>query len=88
MILEKMIPDEHFVHAVVMLVDAMDLSEIEEKYVGTPGQAAYSRKALLRVTIYAHWDKLLSSRRIAQAMKENIIYMYLAGTHTRISDNY
>jgi transposase len=80
--LREMIPEEHFVHSVVALVDAMDLSEIEERYLGTPGQAAYSRKALLRVILYAHWDKVLSSRKIAQAIKENIMYMYLAGGET------
>ncbi|GAA5818051.1 MAG: conserved hypothetical protein [Methanobrevibacter sp. CfCl-M3] len=77
--LRNLIPEDHFAHIVALLVDSMDLSKIEKKYIGNPGKMAYNRKALLRVAIYAKYDKVNSSRKIAKALRENIIYMYLAG---------
>jgi hypothetical protein len=41
----EMIPEEHFVHAVVALVDAMDLSEIEEKYLGNSRTSCILQKS-------------------------------------------
>jgi len=74
-----LIPKDHMCHFVASIVDKMDISEKEDRYRGTPGNPAYSRRMLLRLVIMASVDAVWSSRNIAKLARENVVYMYLSG---------
>jgi len=74
-----MAPEDHICNFVVEIVKKVDVSNIEEKYIGTPGSPAYSRKMLLRLLVMAAIDGVWSSRKIAKLARENFIYVYLTG---------
>lgn len=50
-----------------------------KKFEGKPGESAYSRAMLLRVTLMGAFDGGLSSRDLEEQVNTNIAYMYLAG---------
>lgn len=77
--IKDLIPDNHIVNLVITVIKCMDLGEIEEKYMDTPGNPAYPRRMLLRVLIQAAIDGIFSSRKITRLCHENVIYMYLTG---------
>jgi transposase len=61
------------------LIDRMDLSLFEQNYHNDEkGAAAYPPRALLKVILYCYSNGILSSRRIEQAGKNNIIVKSLA----------
>ena len=74
-----MVPKDHICNFVVEIVKEIDVSDVEEKYIGTPGSPAYSRKMLLRLLVQASIDGMWSSRKIAKLARENFIYVYLTG---------
>jgi len=74
-----LIPDDHICHFVADVVNSMDISETENRYRGTPGNPAYSRRVLLRLVIMASVDAVWSSRKIAKLARENVVYMYISG---------
>jgi transposase len=61
----------------------LDLSIFEDKYRNDEtGRAAYDPKVLLKVVLLAYSRGLISSRRIEQACRENVVFMALAcGQH-------
>jgi transposase len=60
-------------------VGELDFKKIDQKYRHTLGEAAYSRRMLLRLVIMASIDGIFSSRKIARLAEENLVYMYLSG---------
>lgn len=74
-----MIPKDHICNLVVAIVNLVNVADIEEKFIGTPGNPAYSRRMLLRLLVHAAIDGVWSSRKIAKLACENVIYMYLTG---------
>jgi len=74
-----MIPSDHISRLVAAIVDEIDVSKVEEKFVGTPGHPAYPRRMLLRLLVMAAIDGIESSRKIAKLARENVIYIHLTG---------
>jgi len=74
------IPGEPICNFVANIVNEMDLSETNGKYRDTPGKPAYSRKMLLRQVLMASTEGVFSSRKIAKLIRENVVYINLAGT--------
>ena len=50
-----------------------------KKFEGKPGESAYFRVMLFRVTLMGVFDGGLSSRGLEEQVNTNIAYMYLAG---------
>jgi transposase len=75
------IPETHICYFIVNLVEELDFKEIDQKYRHTRGEAAYSRRMLLRLVLMASVDGIFSSRRIARLAEENLVYMYLSGMY-------
>jgi len=73
-----LIPENHICFFVDEVVESIDYREIEERYEGA-GHPAYHPKIMLKLLIMGTIDGLRSSRKIARAAKENVVYMYLAG---------
>ena len=75
---EQLIPGT-FEWTLDYLIDKIDVSLFEQNYHNDEkGAAAYSPKMLLKVIMYCYSRGMLSSRRIEQACKQNIIVKSLA----------
>ena len=78
MSIESLIPKNHVVRVVNEAIDQMDLELLLEKYPGG-GSSSYHPVMMVKLLIYAYTDKIFSCRRIAKAVRENIMYMWLCG---------
>jgi transposase len=78
--IEEMIPPHHLVRVVNLAVDRMKLDRVVKGYRGG-GTSSYHPLMLLKVLIYAYTQRIYSSRQIAKAIRENIHFMWLAGTN-------
>lgn len=74
--LDSLIPENHLVRLIDSAVEQLDLSAVLASYKGG-GTSSYHPKMLLKVLIYSYTQKIYSSRRIAQATKENVNFMWL-----------
>jgi len=86
---DELVPKNHPVRIVNTIIDHIDISELEKTYKGG-GTSSYHPCMLLKVIIYAYLRNLYSSRKIEQALYENIHFMWLSGQskpdHNTIND--
>jgi len=75
---DELIPASHLARVIDTTIDGMALDSLFSTYEGG-GASSYSPVMLLKVLIYAYTQKVYSSRRIAKAVRENVVYMWLAG---------
>jgi transposase len=75
--LSEMIPEEHPVRLVSTIVDKLDISEILATYKGG-GTSSYHPRMLLKVVVFGYLNNIYSSRKIENAIKSNINFMWLA----------
>lgn len=75
---DDFIPVNHPVRVVNTILDQVDISGIERSYKGG-GTSSYHPRALLKVLIYSYLRNLYSSRKIEQALGENVHFMWLSG---------
>jgi transposase len=76
--LEEDIPQSHLVRVVNSAVNRLDDAIFNAAYPGG-GRDSYHPKMLTKVIIYAHTQRIYSSRQIAKAVRENIMFMWIAG---------
>lgn len=76
--LEEMIDPKHPVRVVNRIVDSIDLKPILDKC-PKGGASRYHPAMLLKVLTYSYMTNTYSSRKMEQALKENIHFMWLAG---------
>lgn len=76
--LEESIAPDHLARLINYAVDQMDISAIEELY-SDQGQHAYDPRMLLKVLIYGYASGIRSSRKLADKLHEDIVFMWLAG---------
>jgi len=86
---DDLVPNNHPVRIVNTIIDQIDISKLEESYKGG-GTSSYHPRMLLKVLIYAYLRNLYSSRKIEQALSENVHFMWLSGQnkpdHNTIND--
>lgn len=86
---DELVPKNHPVRIVNTIIDCVDISALEKTYKGG-GTSSYHPRMLLKVIIYAYLRNLYSSRKIEQALYENIHFMWLSGQskpdHNTIND--
>ena len=86
---DELVPKNHPVRIVNTIIDRVDISALEKTYKGG-GTSSYHPRMLLKVIIYAYLRNLYSSRKIEQALYENIHFMWLSGQskpdHNTIND--
>ncbi len=64
------------------LINELDLSEIIESYSNSRlGASAYEPRMLLKVLFYWYMNQTFSSRKIANKLKSDLAFMYLAGNN-------
>ncbi|WP_144407019.1 IS1182 family transposase [Paenibacillus sp. IHBB 10380] len=76
--LEEDIPPNHLVRVVNAAINRLDDAIFESAYPGG-GRDSYHPKMLAKVIIYAYTQRIYSSRQIAKAVRENIMFMWIAG---------
>lgn len=76
--LEEDIPENHLVRVVNAAVNHLDDKIFATAYPGG-GRNSYHPKMLTKVLIYAYTQRIYSSRQIAKAVRENIMFMWLSG---------
>ena len=86
---DDLVPANHPVRIVSTIIDHLDISALEKSYKGG-GTSSYHPRMLLKVIIYGYLRNLYSSRKIEQALYENIHFMWLSGQskpdHNTIND--
>ena len=86
---DQLIPEKHPVRVVNEILDRIDLTALEKRYKGG-GTSSYHPRMLLKVLIYAYVRNIYSSRKIEQALQENVHFMWLSGgakpDHNTIAD--
>src|SRR5690606_18904964 len=78
---EEKIPAGHLVRHVNEAIEALDLEILLSQYEGG-GTSSYHPKMMLKVLVYAYCKKIYTSRKIAEALEENIHFMWLSGEQT------
>jgi len=86
---EDMVPLNHPVRVVNEVIERIEIGALEASYKGG-GTLSYHPRMLLKVMVYAYLRNVYSSRKIEQALNENVHFMWLAGgarpDHNTISD--
>lgn len=86
---DDLVPANHPVRVVNTIIDHLDITALEKSYKGG-GTSSYHPRMLLKVIIYGYLRNLYSSRKIEQALYENIHFMWLSGQskpdHNTIND--
>ena len=76
--LEESIAADHLARLISHAVDHLNISSIERLY-SMNGQHAYHPSMLLKVLIYGYASGIRSSRKLADKLNEDIVFMWLAG---------
>ena len=76
--LDELVAVDHPVRTVAAVLDEVDMKPLLRRYkVG--GTSSYHPRMLLKAVVFAYMNNIYSSRRIEQALKENVHYMWLCG---------
>jgi transposase len=78
--LGSMVPENHVVREINTVIEQMDLDELFEKYL-PGGTSTYNPRMMLKVLIFAYSQKIFSSRKIADALRRDVYFMWLAGSN-------
>jgi transposase len=75
---DEKIDAKHPVRIVNHIIDTLDLKQVYACYEGG-GASAYHPKMLLKALVYGYMQNIYSSRKIEEAMKSNIYFIWLCG---------
>lgn len=75
--LEEMIDPNHPVRVVNQVIDSLDIDLLIKKFKGG-GCSSYHPRLLLKLLVYGYLSNQYSSRKIEQATKQNIHFMWLS----------
>jgi transposase len=76
---EELIPADHLVRLVSEVIDEMGLEKLLRKYQVGGGASRYHPVMMTKVFVYGYMTKICSSRMLAKAARENVMFMWLAG---------
>ena len=79
--LGEKIPETHHVRLLSGIVDALDITDLLETYKSF-GCPAYHPRMLLKVVFYAYMNNIYSCRKIEDALRYHVHYMWLSGSQT------
>lgn len=78
---EELIEPNHPVRIVDQVVDQLDLELLIKRYKGG-GTSSFHPRMLLKVLVYSYLNNIYSSRKMEEALKQNIHFMWLSGMNT------
>ena len=76
--LEEKVPEGHLARYISKLVDELSIREIEAGY-SELGCRAYHPRMLIKLLLYGYSLGIRSSRRIQKEVREDVVFMWLAG---------
>lgn len=76
---DKLIPQNHLVGAVSTAIDEMNLEPILRRYEKGGGARRFHPLMMFKVLVYGYMTRTYSSRMLAKALRENVMFMWLAG---------
>jgi transposase len=76
--IQEWLPEGHLARFVSEVVDALDLSAIEDRYVEERGYPPYHPRMMTKLLVYGYCSGTYSSRRIAAKLVDDVAYRYLA----------
>ena len=76
---EELIPDDHLVRLVNEVIDEMGIENLLRKYQTGGGASRYHPVMMTKLFVYGYMTKICSSRMVAKAARENVMFMWLAG---------
>jgi len=79
--LNELIPGNHPVRVVNEVLEKIDISQLIRQY-KPGGTSSYHPRLLLKILVYAYINNIYSSRKIEEAVCQNIYYMWLSGMST------
>jgi transposase len=79
--LSDFVEENHPVRVVNEVIDRLDLESLIKKYKGG-GTSSYHPRLLLKVLVYGYLNNVYSSRKLEQALKRDVHFMWLAGMTT------
>jgi transposase len=79
--LAELITDNHPVRIVNEVLNKIDIRPLTREY-KTGGSSSYHPLMLLKVLVYAYINNIYSSRKIEEAVQQNIHFMWLSGMST------
>ncbi len=74
---DELIPNNHPVRVVDAVIEQLDIKPLLREYHDT-GKPGYHPKMMLKIMVYAYMNNTYSTRKIEQAMRENVNFMWLA----------
>lgn len=76
--LDDKVSQDHLARYISKVVEQLEIKDIEDKY-SELGCHAYHPRMLLKVILYGYSTGLRSSRRIQKEIREDLVFMWLAG---------
>jgi transposase len=76
--LNDMIAADHPVRVISSVLDKVDITEIVKQF-RPGGTSSYHPRMLLKVIVYGYINNIYSSRKLEEAVKSNIHFMWMAG---------
>ena len=76
--LDELVAADHPVRIVNEVLEKVDITAVVQQY-KPGGTSSYHPRMLLKALVYAYINNIYSSRKIEQALQENIYFMWLAG---------
>ena len=76
---EELIPADHLVRLVSAVIDEMGIERFLRKYRVGGGASRYHPVMMTKLFVYGYMTKVCSSRMLAKAARENVMFMWLAG---------
>lgn len=79
---DELIPPNHLVRVVSRTIDEMNLEPILKRYDKGGGASRYHPVMMFKVLVYGYMTRTYSSRMLAKALRENVMFMWLSGNQT------
>jgi transposase len=73
-----MVPAGHLSRIINEVVEKIPMEKLAVYYAGG-GASSYHPKMLIKVWLYGYCERIYTSRRLAKALRENIVFIWLAG---------
>jgi transposase len=77
--LEELVPKGHLVRVVKRVLNSVHVEHLYDRF-SDLGRSSYHPQMMLKAIVYAYSQKIYSGRRIAQALRQDINFMYLTGS--------
>jgi transposase len=77
---DELIPDDHLVRLVNEAIDQMGIEPLLRKYQTGGGASRYHPVMMTKLFVYGYMTKVCSSRMLAKAVRENVMFMWLSGS--------